>query len=79
MLITDHMYYLAYGNIQHFVCRGLSLLASWAWGMDGSMDNSKLQEAIWTEDCQKRYPQSSDKACEIFDWQSSLNIDHVEL
>ena len=55
------------------------MLASWAWAMDGSIEHSKLQESIWTEDCQKRYPQTSDKACEIFDWQSGLNIDHVEL
>ena len=59
-----------------FSFRGLSMLAAWAWSMEGTADYGKLYKGIWSEDCDKKYP---DKSCHIFPWQSSLKIDHVEL
>jgi hypothetical protein len=52
------------------------MLASWAWSMDGKTDYWKLYEAVWTENCDEKYPA---KFCNVFPWQSSLKLDHVEL
>ena len=52
------------------------MMAAWAWSMEGTIDYGKIYEGIWSENCDKKYP---DKSCHIFPWQSSLKIDHVEL
>jgi hypothetical protein len=68
------------------ITQGLSILASYGWGLNGGLDSWNLYEAVWhgknSETCDVRYPSTEVKMCYIFPWQStlmSLDFEHNEL
>jgi hypothetical protein len=62
-------------RLQMLLNKSMSLIASWAWSYDGSLDFKDLNEAIIKgvkkEQCDLFYNTSNPKICHIFHWQIS--------